>query len=135
MPRSQFVGAWRVASVESVRADGGVSRPWGDNPMGRIIWTADGHFSAQVGPTPSPPDGGAAVTGHAAYFGTFDVDDGEGILVHHVAGANSGNISGDQRRVFRFLTPDRLTLQPPAREVDGVRVTTTLTWERLPAAR
>ena len=133
MPRVQFVGAWALASVEAASPGSPATRPWGDHPVGRIVWTADGHFAAQVHPIPDQSAAATAAPAYAAYFGTFDVDDGAGVIVHHVAGANSPAIAGDQRRVFRFLTPNRLTLQPPAREVDGVAVTTTLTWERLPA--
>jgi hypothetical protein len=122
----RFLGAWRLASFESRAADGTISQPMGKDADGVIMWDASGAFSAQLGPRERPEG-----QGYLAYWGTFEADDAdEGEIVHHVLGASLPRLTEDQVRKFRFLSADRLTLQPPA-AATGAQAT--LTWERIPA--
>jgi hypothetical protein len=119
----RFIGAWRLESYETVQADGATSRPFGERPRGMFSFAASGHFSVQLGPEVHEPGR------YTAFFGTFDVDDGEtGVLTLHLeTGSEPERISGDQIRRFRFVEADRVKLQPPAAP-DGAQ--STITWRR-----
>lgn len=119
----RFVGAWGLVSFETRSPGGVVSRPWGDDPVGIIIWSESGHMSAQLGPR--DPSRGPYV----AYFGMLEAPDAaEGTLTHHVGGASVERLLADQQRRFRFESEDVLVLNPPPAP-DGSE--STLRWRRL----
>jgi hypothetical protein len=119
----RFVGVWELVSFETRDAAGNVTRPWGDDPVGTIIWTAGGNMSAQLGPRDP------AVAPWVAYFGTLEVPDAaEGTLVHHVTGASLERLRTDQVRNYRFESDRELSLQPPA---NSEGATSTLRWRRI----
>ena len=43
--KEQLVGAWTLVTVTAERPDGSKAEPFGNNPKGIIIFTADGHFT------------------------------------------------------------------------------------------
>lgn len=50
--RQALPGGWLLESFVSRRDDGPVRRPFGDQPSGLILYTTDGHMSAQLTPAP-----------------------------------------------------------------------------------
>lgn len=119
----RFVGAWRLVSVESHGPNGTVTKPWGDDPFGLVVWTTSGHMSAQLGPRD------ATLGSYIAYCGTLDADDvAEGTLVHRVLGASHARFVADQVRGFRFVSDDELVLTPQAGAGDSRLV---LSWRRV----
>ena len=122
----RFVGAWQLVSMESHAPDGAVTRPWGDDPFGLLVWTESGHMSAQLGPRDP------AVGPYVAYCGTLEAPDvAEGTLVHQVLGASVPRLLSDQMRGFRFVSDKELELRPPP-AADGSR--SVLSWRRLDAS-
>ena len=124
MVRNQFIGVWRLVSCERTREDGRVDFPYGDDPLGRISYDEAGRMSAQlmrrgrrttVGPGMNLATAGEeeireAVAGYAAYFGTFDVDEAAGMVIHHVeASLVPSWVGTDLRRKYRFFD-NRLAL-------------------------
>lgn len=119
----RFTGVWELVSFETRDAAGTVSRPWGDDPIGTIIWTAGGNMSAQLGPRDP------SVAPYVAYFGTLEAPDSpEGTLVHRVSGASLERLRTDQVRAYRFEENGDLVLQPPANSEGS---TSTLRWRRI----
>ncbi len=119
----RFVGVWELVSFETRDAAGNVTRPWGDDPIGTIFWTAGGNMSAQLGPRDP------SVAPYVAYFGILEVADApQGTLVHRVTGASLERLRTDQVRNYRFESDDDLLLQPPA-NAEGS--TSTLRWRRI----
>lgn len=124
--KHRLVGNWSLVSYESFSADGTKRHPFGA-AVGRLAYDAHGNMAGQV---MRPGRHGADAPGYIAYFGTYDVDAGAHVVMHHVEGAlNPSWVGGDQVRRFRF-DGDHLVL-----EVDIVRGDTTsrhvLTWKRL----
>ena len=73
----------------------------------------------------------AAFLSSVAYYGTYSVDEDQGVVTHHVEGSLLPNwVGGDQHRGFKIVG-DRLTLSPPPREVDGQQQVASLVWERV----
>jgi hypothetical protein len=139
---AQFIGSWELVSLENRADDGTVKKPYGDHPVGRITYTADGRMSAQVmrgerqafvnadlfGGTPE--EKAAAYDGYVAYYGTFEVDSAAGVVRHHIAGSLFPNwVGGTQVRAYA-LDGDRLTLRTTPIAVDGQQVTAHVVWQR-----
>ena len=124
----RFFGAWLLDSFESEHADGSLTRPWGDNPLGMIVWDRTGHFAVQVGPRAVLGN-----DGYVAFFGTShtgDDDDDSGTVVLRVVGTSAPDrVNGDQVRNFTFVDSERLRMRPPL-SPDGSQ--STFTWRRAP---
>jgi hypothetical protein len=140
-PEAQFVGTWQLVSVVTQWPDGRVTAPWGDAPVGRLSYGADGRMSAQLmDARRNQADGRPLVPEFAAnaasYFGAFSVDTARGIVRHRVAASLRAVESGTLERAYE-LRDDSLILRAEA-QIDGQAVTHTLVWRRgvatLPAA-
>ena len=87
MDREQFNGAWQLMAAEYRCTDGSVINPFGKNPSGLLIYSADGYLSVQVGrrdrkpfavddmASAAPEEIRAAFTSYFSYFGRFTVDE------------------------------------------------------------
>jgi hypothetical protein len=142
---SPLVGTWKLVSIDERDTDGKRVTPldYGPAPIGILMYDASGHMSAQavrrdrphvdtedVHRIP-PEQAKQALVGFNGYFGTYDVDQRAGIVVHHVEGAMLPNWEGkDQRRRFT-LSGDTLTLEPPPFLAAGQQHTRRLTWQRI----
>lgn len=141
--RKEFVGTWELVSYKMTTADGDVTLPMTDKPLGRIVYSAGGQMSAQL----SAPDRGrpamddrtrqseaeqsAAYRSFVSYFGSWEVREQEGVVIHRVKGSlNPAWVGTDQRRRYKFEGDDRLTLEAET-NYQGRRRTATLVWKRL----
>jgi len=121
----KFIGVWSLVSCEyKDKTTGAVRYPYGNPPVGRITYDAEGRMSAQlmnpgrkrVG-TPAGGGGGGAtaardgspedmreiLNGFVAYYGTFDVDESSRTVIHHVQAALIPSWVGtDLRRGYEF---------------------------------
>ena len=121
---TSIVGTWKVVTYEDRAADGTITHPYGDNPVGYFSYDPTGHLSVQImrAPAPTPFPGMREGTGdgasyreaflaYVAYFGTYTVDIANGTVTHHVEGSLSPDYTGtDQVRPFRIVG-DRLIIE------------------------
>ena len=80
-------GAWKLISIEILSFTGEVLGPdgwWGSNPTGLIIYDKSGYMSVQFMRDPKEIGGAQR---YYAYFGTYDVNEKEGVIVHHIKGS------------------------------------------------
>ena len=111
----EFVGAWKLISLERRTAAGEVTYPMGQNPVGRLTYDALGRMSVQImrpdrpkpqGVTPaswSAQEKAAAFDGFIAYYGTFTVSETERAVIHHVEASLYPHwVGSDQRRLYEF---------------------------------
>ena len=111
----EFVGAWKLISLERRTAAGEVTYPMGQNPVGRLTYDALGRMSVQImrpdrpkpsGVTPaswSAEEKAAAFDGFIAYYGTFTVSETERAVIHHVEASLYPHwVGSDQRRLYEF---------------------------------
>jgi hypothetical protein len=130
---SLIVGSWRLVSW--VNADGRDRCTGSDGEAsGQIIYSADGHMSAQLGCGQVEVDTDSGLSAqqlvsimtrrHLSYYGSFTIDERAQTVTHHVMGSSilNGWVGSDQVRSYTFETNDRVTLQPPG----GAK----LTWQR-----
>lgn len=133
-----FLGAWSLVSYAHVLVSGEVTRPYGDSPLGQLVYEASGYMSAQLSVgeparLASSDSGGAteveaakAWRGYFGYWGTYRVEAEAGVVLHRVEGSSFPNwIGTEQRRQFRFESPDRLIL-----EMQAQTGRYTLVWQR-----
>ena len=142
----KLVGTWKLVAIEERDGSGKrvVPLDFGSEPAGMLMYDAAGNMSAQAMRRGRPrletedvhrapaEQVKAAFTGYAAYFGTYEVNERESIVVHHVEGSMLPNWEGgDQRRKFTLLG-DKLILEPPAFQAKGESRSRRLTWQRVP---
>jgi hypothetical protein len=131
--REQFIGTWKLVSIESVE-----SRLFGDRPVGILMYDSDGNVAVQIMRNPRPDLAGGpafppakevqvAYKGYYAYYGTWEVNEREGTIVHHLEGSlRPGDVGKDFVRAYKF-TENRLALTPVE---DLAASNSCLTWER-----
>ena len=142
-----LVGAWRLASVETIRPNGEVIYPfYGKHPEGLIVYDRSGWMSVQIVSDPkpaaprtnsreaflaaTPSEKIAAVEGYYAYCGTWTVDASTSTVIHHVKQALYPGERGQEWPRHFTLDGNRLTLTVKAHEMaeDHERK---LVWERV----
>jgi hypothetical protein len=141
--REPFFGAWRLRRYEYRRADGKLTLPFGEDPVGLLLYDALGHMAGQLMQPDRPPfrknsitagtveEVRAAFEGYIAYYGTYDVDVQAGTVIHHVTASWFPNFVGtDQVRHYEFQE-NRLLLRTPPRESGTEKRTGLLVWERI----
>ncbi|MFP5262035.1 MAG: lipocalin-like domain-containing protein [Blastocatellia bacterium] len=132
---TEFIGAWRLVSVEDRGPDGGLTRPYGEHPLGLLLYDKSGRMSVQIMRSDRPPlssndwagapaeEVKAAVEGFTAFFGTYEIDEAKAIIIHRVDGhLLPGGVGKELKRGYEF-SGSRLTLTPSASRK--------VTWERI----
>jgi len=103
--QNRFVGAWRLASLESEDPDEKIHKA---ESTGLLVFTPDGHISAQVMERNPPAQTAAAPDqysqgGYEASFGTYQIDESAHTFKYHVEGALVRTLIGkDLPRAFEF---------------------------------
>jgi len=148
--QAQLIGSWRLASRVSRREDGQVEADAGlaSTPLGVLIYDRSGHVAAQLSrrdrtvamigeecqaaaTTKGTADTAQTVLGYDAYFGTYSVNEKDGIVIHHLEAALfPGDVGKDIARHFT-ISGDRLTITFNTTTREGVKVMRTLVWERM----
>ena len=129
--RKKFIGVWKLISGESKdEVTGEVRYPWGTKPVGRLAYDDAGRVFAQLmNPgrrsiggmanrgaaaaieTASAEDMREMLTGFNAYFGTFDVDEPDRTVIHHLQSALIPSwVGSDQRRKYEFSGSNQLIM-------------------------
>lgn len=111
----QFIGAWSLVSWTAKTPDGTIRHPYGEHPVGQILYQPQGRMAACLmrrERTPfasnnrhkaTPAEHEAAYREYVSYFGAFTVQESSGTVTHHVEGATFPNwIGTDLVRNYRF---------------------------------
>ena len=137
--KDRFVGTWKLANIERRNASGEVIEPTSAasaDRTGYLIYGASGYMAVSIMPVgrkkyagaqPTDDEAKAAISGYAAYFGTFTINEADSSVTHHLQGSLNPGMASEQKRIFEFVG-NRLTLRPPAAS-NGDQ--SRLTWERV----
>lgn len=123
------VGVWRLVEAKAVAADGKVMPvPYGPRGMGIVTLTADGRMMAVLVDGRKEQVAGAKRE-YSSYCGNYTFD---GSTLTTIVDANSdpARFTAPQVRKVRF-EGERMVLVPPEVEINGVKVTRELSWERI----
>jgi Lipocalin-like domain len=130
-----FIGAWRLVAFEEVRPDGEVVYPYGKDAVGLLIYDSSGRMSVQIMKRDRAPflstdwqsvpaeEIKKTIEGFTAFFGTYEVEEENRIVIHRVEGhVLPESVGKVLRRQFAF-SGDVLTLKPsPNRRVIWQRI-------------
>src|SRR6185436_13315657 len=140
---AKFRGTWKLVSMESRSASGEITYPYGKDAVGYIIYAATGHVSVHImratrtrANSQSPAEERVrAYEGYIAYFGTYEINEKDEVVIHHMEGNLTSALSGtDYIRYYEF-EGDKLTLIPTERVEGKFRPKSPtglrLTWQRV----
>ncbi|MEZ2128220.1 MULTISPECIES: lipocalin-like domain-containing protein [unclassified Sinorhizobium] len=110
-----LVGVWTLVEWSEQQSGGHKAFPLGEDAVGQIIYTADGHVAAQLvrrgrrsfssgdWREARDEDAARAFKEYFGYFGTFSIDTEKQVVTHHIEGSWFPNLEGsDQERRFRL---------------------------------
>jgi Lipocalin-like domain len=121
---NQLVGAWRLVSFEERAPDGEIIHPYGERPIGILMYDASGRMSVQVMRSDraqlsseilsevAPGELRNALEGFTAFFGKYEIDEETRTIVHHVEGHVLPTSVGKSLKRRFELSGDRLILMP-----------------------
>ncbi len=140
---AQLLGAWRLTGYIAEGADGAVIHPLGPDAGGYIMYTPDGHVSAccmrqhRANLDSADAMGGTQVelatiaAGYLSYAGTFDVDEANGVVIHHLRVALLPNGIGHDFKRKIVLDGNKLELRALAPTLVGGQMRLVrVFWER-----
>jgi hypothetical protein len=109
----ELIGAWHLEHIDTPGQDGKPADI--PQPQGMLIYTLDGHMSVQL----MYPKSANALSneyvqnGYEASFGSYDVDEANHMLTHHVQGSITGDllVGKDLPRVYQFTADGKLIIR------------------------
>lgn len=127
--KDRIIGTWRLISIE----DTSPNPAFPDlNPKGYIAYDSTGHMAMQMIRRSDIPkfksndlakatceEMKAAFIGYGAYYGTYEVNEKDGIIIHMVEGNLFPNNVGAENIRYYELSGDRITLIVTGRGKDG----------------
>jgi hypothetical protein len=126
--RDAVLGAWELVSfVARDTATGRERRPLGTAPRGLILYTPDGHMSAQL----ADSDMG----GYVAYGGRFFADEATSTLHHGVTVSMMPDLLTQPQFRHASVDGDVLTLSATRTDDTGVTTHSSLQWRRASLSR
>lgn len=135
-----IIGVWRLESYKIVGRSGAAQYPLGRDPIGALIYTADGymtvilsrrrrkHFTSDDLFLGTTDERAAAASSFIAYCGRYELQAEK--VVHHVDMSLFPNRSGTSQVRFVSMTKERLTLSTPPLPLAGSLRTGRMVWGR-----
>jgi hypothetical protein len=125
LPRApQLVGTWRLVATQQRLADGTVRPEPGLGPrgVGYVMYSDTGRVCAVLSNpdrpkwksqnAPAEAELQAAFDGLVAYCGSYEVNETDGYILHHVEMDKVPNLAGTDRKRYFTLSGNRLVLRP-----------------------
>lgn len=137
------IGVWNLLRFEFKAEDGRIKYPFGIEARGSFIYTVSNRFSVQLMRIDRPhfaisdqlrgtaQETELAYRGSISYFGTYQVDEENKMIVHQVQGSIFPNMEGTQQIRYFELKENILELRTPPFKADGERVSGLIVWERI----
>jgi hypothetical protein len=131
--KGQIFGVWSVVSVVN-DLNGKKTEPYGANPKGQFIFTADGYFSTNIvrpdrpkfvsnnRTTGTPDENRAAVQGSNGSFGTYEISS-DGSITLQIVGSTFPNWDGTKQKHLASIKGDEITWTNPTPSIGGNTVT------------
>jgi hypothetical protein len=127
--KGQIFGVWAVVSVVN-DADGKKTEPYGANPRGQFIFTADGYFSTNIvrpdrpkfassnRTRGTPEENKVVVQGSNGSFGTYEISL-DGSITLHIVGSTFPNWDGTRQKRLAAIKGDEITWTNPTSSMGG----------------
>jgi hypothetical protein len=139
--RKQFVGTWSLMAVENTNADGSKTLPYGENPVGLLVFTDAGDYTLQILKATRPKvaagdknkatqdENVALVQGNNSHFGTYTVHPEKHTIAFNVQHAFYPNWEGNVQVRSYKLENDMLSYVV-TNTTNGGAVTATVVWKK-----
>ena len=141
--KDMLAGTWTLLLVDNIKDDGTHVPAYGPNPDGILIFTSDGHYSAQIARSGRAPvasgnpltgtadENKATAQGSIAHFGTYTVDEQAKTITFRIQSSSFPNWdSATQKRSVTALTAEVLTYRGDTPPASGY-THTELAWKKL----
>ena len=140
MMKDLFLGTWQLVSCEIKDENGQSSYPFGQNPLGFLIYTPDGHISATLMRAErhkfESADIAAASTDeqviafqtYLAYCGKYEIQDNK--IIHHIETSLFPNWVGVKQERFFEFKENQLTLSTPPLLMNGKQQVGCVIWKK-----
>jgi hypothetical protein len=146
MAGTPLVGRWSLVSFEVIGDTGEIRYPYGQTPVGYILYAADGFMSVAVmsgarrsfaasafaGSDGTQQEKAAAFDGYLSYSGRYDT--GHDNVVHRIDVSLFPNWVGTAIDRAVMIDGDRLTLTGSTTREKGKSPTVRVTWKRAASA-
>jgi hypothetical protein len=122
--RDKLIGAWRLVSIEGPPPTSGDRAE--KDPIGLIIYDASGYVAVQLNMQPNrpkfksksriectPEEMISDFKNYTAYYGTYEVKEKEGIIIHHLESALYNNELGGNHTRYYDISGNRVILTVP----------------------
>ncbi|MFT5618963.1 MAG: hypothetical protein ACI85I_002199 [Arenicella sp.] len=142
MLSQKIIGTWKLISIVSIDENGLENDYFGVEPAGIISYDSFGNMMAQLHQSNRPSfhtedwakgsdeEIRNAFVSYQAYYGTYEINEQESYVTHHVKGAIFPNWVGhSEKRFFKFVGK-QIHLTTPVIEVKGKEFTFLAIWEK-----
>ena len=142
MQSEKLTGTWKLISCEARSSKGEVTRLYGKDPVGMLMYDSRGNMSVLVMRRDrpkfasgdllkgTPEEIKAAFEGSLAYCGTYEVNEEKETVTHHVEGSTFPNWVGTDLVRFLEYSGDQLLLNTPRIPAGDEHWTVHLIWKR-----
>ena len=139
---NQFVGSWKLVSIDNISADGTRVRPYGENPKGLLMFDASGNYAIQILKAVrakivsgdknkcTPEENAAIVQGTNSHFGTYSVDETNKSITFSIINASFPNWEGTQQVRSYTYNGSALKYVVTHTTQGGEAVTAEVVWKR-----
>lgn len=134
---SLVIGHWNVTANYDEFADGRRRSTWGPHPVGRVEFSSNGLFSAQLMGVDRAPKAGTVPTdpvGPAlAYYGTYELNAKDGLFVTHVLQSTWPQWNGATltRKITELTDTTLKVVSAPIKDPQGGEFQPHLEFERI----
>lgn len=139
--QQQFLGAWSLVSVENINADGSKVSPYGEHPIGMLIFTKEGEYAIQIlkanrskvvandKDKATAEENAMLVRGNNAHFGSYVIDENKQVIVFNVQHAFYPNWEGITQ-VRTYSLKDNLLTYTVATPASGGAAVAKVVWKK-----
>ncbi|MBL0181451.1 MAG: lipocalin-like domain-containing protein [Chitinophagaceae bacterium] len=141
--KEQLIGTWALVSVDNIYPDSSRQHPYGENPVGILIFDAKGNYAIQIlkAVRPKVASGDknkgtpeeylALVQGSNSHFGTYSVDEASKTITFNITHASFPNWEGTvQKRQYTY-TGNEIKYVVTNTTQGGQSVIAEVAWKRI----
>lgn len=140
--REQFAGTWSLAAVENTNADGSKTLPYGESPVGLLVFTNEGAYAIQILKAvrpkvaandknkATPEENAALVQGNNSHFGTYTVDMMKQTITFNVQHAFYPNWEGTVQ-IRSYTIEGSLLSYIVTNTTNGGSITAKVVWKKI----
>jgi len=108
----KLIGTWKLEVADRRSESGEVTYPLGRDVIGYLMYDSTGHMGVHLmrAGRQRPEARDVIAGGYTAYFGTYEVNAKDGVVIHHMEGNTDPNLVGQDYIRYYELEGDKLVL-------------------------